>query len=194
MQLTTKIPAIGSTLKKDNQVVLTNGHISFKGISFSENINNFVNKLICKGFTTDDGSDIEEGMNKAGCLYAFMEGSYAGSYGCKIIVRSTWLTHLVFNVSVSFPMKEPLDKDNWECVKRRYIKLKEWLTNKYGSPLLSCEEYFRKPKLNGFDSDMEETECLFEMDDGSIRLSCFGVVYEDKANLELNEKEKQEDL
>ena len=194
LQLTTKIPAIGSTLKKDNQVVLTNGHISFKGISFSENIKDFVNKLICKGFTTDDGSDIEEGMNKAGCLDAFMEGSYAGSYGCKIIVRSTWLTHLVFNVSVSFPMKKPLDKDNWEYVKRRYIKLKEWLTNKYGLPLLSCEEYFRKPKLNGFDSDMEETECLFEMDDGSIRLSCFGVVYEDKANLELNEKEKQEDL
>ena len=71
LQLTTKIPAIGSTLKKDNQVVLTNGHISFKGISFSENIKDFVNKLICKGLTTDDESDIEEGMNKAGCLDAF---------------------------------------------------------------------------------------------------------------------------
>lgn len=198
LEQTTIEPTLPKSETSYNQINEITDHISFKGVSFSENIKEFVKKLLESGLTIDERYKklLDKSINKPEGFYIELKGSFAGVYGCRITIGTTWLTHSVYHVSVLFPWfeKDTINRYDWERIKARYFQLKDSLAEKYGQPLSFDEITVDEPVLDGFENDMEEIECLFKLKNGSIQLSWLGVFYEDKANSELNKREESSDL
>ncbi len=169
-------------------------HILFKGIPVNGPINDFVSKLKTSGFTvfSSDNNSVS------------LRGEFAGFQDCSIGVTSLKDKDLVSSVVVFLPKQ-----DTWNLLSSSYFKLKSLLTEKYGTPFISKEE-FEGFSPNTDNEKMMYTrlgECkyktFFRVEGGSISLGittgknreCFvTLVYQDTANGLLEKKKAIDDL
>ena len=101
-------------------------HLSFKGVPIDGTLNEYVSKMEKSGFNhlgTEDG-------------VAILEGDFAGYKKCTIGVITYGQKDLVSAIAVIFP-----EKETWSTLSGNYYKLKELLTEKYGKPSESIEEF-----------------------------------------------------
>jgi len=103
-------------------------HLKFKGVPIDGTLQEFVQKMKAKGFTS-------VGMQ---CGIAVLKGDFAGAKECTIGVGTLQGNNLVSKISVAFP-----EASNWLELYGRYCDLKEMLTEKYGSPSNCIEEFQR---------------------------------------------------
>lgn len=136
-------------------------HLKFKGIPLDGSLTEFVNKLKAKGFTyngTKDGT-------------AVLTGDFAGYKNCAIAVVTYQGTGKVSKVACCFP-----ERETWANAYSDYSTLKEFLTEKYGSPK-SIEE-FQHDYVNSDASKRHAIlqgegtyESMFSAEGGNINLS-----------------------
>ncbi len=101
-------------------------HLTFKGIPIDGTLNEFVSKLKKSGFTLIAA---EDGI-------AMLEGDFAAYKDCIVGVATLEQKDLVSKITVIFP-----EQDTWSALSSNYYSLKELLTEKYGEPLESVEEF-----------------------------------------------------
>lgn len=122
-------------------------HMTFKGIPMEGTLNSFVQKLKAKGYvykSTTDG-------------VAFMEGEFAATKGCTILVNRFSDKDQVNLVAVIFP-----EEKTWNAIISEYNTIGELLTEKYGVP--ETEERFHQrepgdPELKFY--ALLKDECTF---------------------------------
>ena len=101
-------------------------HLEFEGVPIDGTLEQFVDKMVSKGFVyieTKDGT-------------AFLYGEIAGYEDCLIGVKSLKNNDLVSCVLVFFP-----ENDTWRALVTRYGILQFLLTGKYGKPEKVVEEF-----------------------------------------------------
>ncbi len=101
-------------------------HLRFLGVPIDGTLDDFVEAIRAKGYTVTDKG---EGMT-------LLEGDFAGYKDCMIGVSTLAGKDLVNRVSVLFP-----DQDTWASLSGDYFYFKELLTEKYGEPAESVEEF-----------------------------------------------------
>ena len=104
----------------------TSQHLTFKGVSIDGTLDKFVSKMKQNGFT--------EIGTEAGV--ARLKGDFASYEGCNVVVSTLKGKDLVSNVTVYFPKQ-----DAWSSLASNYFNLKELLTEKYGQPSKSVENF-----------------------------------------------------
>lgn len=159
------------------------GHLTFKGVPIDGTLDGYVSKMKKSGFThvgTEDG-------------VAMLRGDFAGYKNCIVGVSTLKQKDLVSKVAVIFPAME-----TWSSLSSDYYLLKELLTEKYGEPAESVEEFDTRSQPRNDNHRMHEVEfdnckyhTTYETEKGSIELSighdgvlsCFvTLVYRDKIN------------
>jgi hypothetical protein len=169
-------------------------HLSFKGIPIDGKLSDYIAKMKKGGFThkgTYDG-------------VAILEGEFASYKKCLVGVSTMKQKDLVNMIAVMFP-----DRDNWSSLSSNYFNLKELLTEKYGEPSESVEEFQSyTPDDDGTKMTLVQLgSCKyitnFETDKGTIQLSiehadlsrCFvKLAYFDKLNGQTVKKKALDDL
>ncbi|MDR2908247.1 MAG: hypothetical protein LBU91_09710 [Bacteroidales bacterium] len=141
-------------------------HLTFKGVPINGTLSEYVTKMKQQGFThvgTEDG-------------FALLQGDFAGYKNCTVGVVTLKPKNLVSNVTVIFP-----ECDTWSSLASNYFSLKEMLTEKYGEPLESVEEFdsYSEPKDDGSKmASVQLDQCkyyaIYETEKGSIELSIRG--------------------
>ena len=164
------------------------GHLTFKGISISGSLDNFVDNLVKQGYELKE-SDSE------GALF---KGGFASEQDCKIYVGTTPKTHTVYSVGVFFN-----EKTSWSSLKSQYFEYKSMLSAKYGEPAKRIERFY-SPYYEGDNFEMQALrmdKCtygsLFIVSNGTIMLSISNdgsllIYYEDKTGSDLNDLEKRQ--
>ena len=171
----------------------TSEHLSFKGVPIDGTLNDFVAKLKKSGLTyisTKDG-------------IAQFKGEFAGYNNCTIYAISQ--KNLVFRVGVIFP-----DQSTWSGLSDNYFNLKRLLIEKYGEFAAIVKEEFQNSNIDDDNSKMHEvkmgrckynlttgtTEGVIELSISNINVSkCFvKLIYEDKVNSEIKQKQAKGDL
>ena len=150
-------------------------------------------------------------MKKAGFTHkgtkdgvAVLEGEFASYKNCIIGVSTMKQKDLVSKIGVMFP-----DRDTWSSLSSNYFNLKELLTEKYGSPSESTEE-FQSYTPDDDGSKMIQVQLgackyytTYDTEKGTIQLSiehdgltrCFvKLSYFDKINSEVVKKQALDDL
>ncbi len=169
-------------------------HLTFKGVPINGTLAEYVSKMKSSGFrhiSTTDGVSI-------------LEGDFAGYKNCTVGVSTLKQKDLVSKIAVMFP-----DCDNWSSLSSNYFNLKELLTEKYGTPSKSIEE-FQSSTPNTDATKMSYVRLgrckyitTFETGKGVIQLSienddvtrCFiKLIYFDKINSEAIKKQALDDL
>jgi len=140
----------------------TSGHMTFKGVPIDGTLNEYISKMKKSGFThigTDDGN-------------AMFKGDFAAYKNCFIGVSTLKQKDLVSRIAVIFP-----EQETWSSLSSNYFYLKELLTEKYGEPSESVEE-FDNSQPRDDNSKMHEVgmnNCkyytTYETENGSIQLS-----------------------
>lgn len=169
-------------------------HLSFKGVPIDGTLATYVTKMKKNGFThkfTKDG-------------VAILEGEFASYKKCIVAVSTMQQKDLVSKIGVIFP-----DRETWSSLSSNYYNLKNLLTEKYGKPAESTEEFQTStPEDDG--SKMIQVELgsckfytIYETEKGSIQLSiehdgmtrCFvKLAYFDAINSEVVKKQALDDL
>lgn len=169
-------------------------HLAFKGVPIDGTLAEYVAKMKKVGFThkvTKDG-------------VAILEGDFASYKSCIVGVSTLKKKDLVSKIVVMFA-----NRDTWSSLSTNYYNLKELLTEKYGSPLESIEEFQTyTPEDDG--SKMTQVKlgsckyfATFETEKGTIQLKiendevshCFvKLAYFDKINSEAVKKQALDDL
>jgi hypothetical protein len=138
-------------------------HLTFKGVPINGTLNEYVSKMKKKGFVhigTKDG-------------IAMLKGDFAAYKNCIVGVATLKQMDLASKITVIFP-----EQDTWSGLSSNYFSLKELLTEKYGEPYESVEEFQSdiQPRHDndkmyevGFDRCKYYT--IYETDKGSIQLS-----------------------
>lgn len=106
-------------------------HLSFKGVPIDGTLKAYTDALVKAGFRyegTQDGVSI-------------LSGDFAGYKNCYVGVYTLKNLDVVSRIAVLFP-----DRDTWSFLLRDYEQLKEMLTEKYGEPSASNEQFY---KYNG---------------------------------------------
>lgn len=180
------------------QNVVAENHLEFMGISIDGSLDNFVEKLEGKGFTLQSDYRTE----------AVLEGKFTGK-AAKIFVYSTPKTSTVCRVAVKF---ENQGFVTWDMLELQYFESKKLLINKYGEPI-SVNEEFLRDNVDGASEklyELKKRRCkynsLFMNDErsGSILVAiipmdgvsepCVTIAYTDNMNMEVYDKECQEDI
>ncbi len=169
-------------------------HLSFKGVPIDGKLSEYVSKMKNNGFTL---IGIEDGV-------ALLKGDFAAYKNCTIGVSTLKQTDLVSKISVVFP-----ECNTWPSISNNYFTLKELLTEKYGQPTESVEEFqsYSQPKddLSKMTAvQMEECKyySIYYTDKGRIELSISGSIngcfvllaYYDKINSDIIKSKALEDL
>lgn len=145
-------------------------HLEFMGEPICGTLNNFVNKMVKKGFTfseiTQDGT-------------AILKGEYEGYKNCDIYIYSVQNGKKVNNVAVSFPYQ-----DTWSALSDDYYNLKKTLTKRYGQPDISIEVFENEVpydlKMLYVETDRCDFKSTFNRDNGVIALVINHVFFENK--------------
>lgn len=169
-------------------------HLSFKGVPIDGTLAEYVSKMKQNGFThkgTKDG-------------IAILEGDFASYKNCTVGVSTLKQKDLVSKIHVIFP-----DRETWSALSSNYFNLKDLLTEKYGKPSESVEEFQGyTPDDDGSKiTEVKLGSCkyftIFETEKGSIELSidhsgvtnCYvKLAYFDKINSEVIKKQALDDL
>jgi hypothetical protein len=172
----------------------TSEHLSFKGVPIDGTLNEYVLKMKKNGFMhtgTKDG-------------LAILEGDFASYKNCTVGVSTLKSKDLVSKIIVLFP-----DLEIWSSLSSNYFNLKEMLTEKYGQPAESKEE-FQSYTPDNDGSKMTSVQLghckyysIYETEKGTIELSIeqndnsrtfVKLAYFDKINGETIKKEALNDL
>lgn len=173
-------------------------HLEFMGIPIDGTLNAFAQKLQAKGMriitSTDSG--------------IALSGDFAGYRDCSIIVLSYPLASIqtVWRVTVILP-----SYDSWSSLSSCYFRLKDMLTQKYGTPY-GVEEFqaYSQPtddftKMHYVKMDKCSYESIFEISEGYIGLKinaygittsdpCACLIYTDQINEQKKDKSAMDDL
>lgn len=141
----------------------TSEHLSFKGVPIDGTLNEYVSKMIQNGFThlkTEDGT-------------ALLNGDFAGYKNCVVGVSTLKQKNLVHKIGVLFPAR-----DTWSTLSGNYFELREMLTEKYGKPSKTVENFdsYSEPKDDGdrmhaVKMDNCKYYSIWQTDKGEIELS-----------------------
>jgi hypothetical protein len=172
----------------------SSNHLTFKGVPINGTLAEYVLKMKKNGFTqkgTKDG-------------IAILEGDFAAYKNCVVGVSTLKQKDLVSKIAVMFP-----DRDTWSSLSSNYFNLKELLTEKYGKPAESLEE-FQSYTPDDDGSKLAQVQLgackyytTYETEKGTIQLSiehgdvtrCFiKLAYFDKINSETVKKQALDDL
>ena len=145
-------------------------HLEFMGEQICGTLNDFVNRMVKKGFTfseiTQDGT-------------AILKGEYEGYKDCDIYVYSINRGKTVNNVAVSFPYQ-----DTWPALSGDYYNLKKILTNRYGQPDISIEVFENEVpydlRMLYVETDRCDFKSTFNRDNGVIALVINHVFFDKK--------------
>lgn len=169
-------------------------HLSFKGVPIDGTLADYVLKMKKNGFThkgTKDG-------------IAILEGDFASYKNCIVGVSTLKQKDLVSKIAVMFP-----DRETWSSLSSNYFNLKDLLTEKYGKPSESVEE-FQSYTPDDDGSKLTQVQLgackyytTYETEKGTIQLAiehdgvtrCFvKLAYFDKINSEVVKKQALDDL
>jgi hypothetical protein len=171
----------------------TSKHLMFKGVPIDGSLNQYVSKMKQNGFThtgTQDG-------------IAMLKGDFASYKDCIVGVATIKGKDLVSKITVIFS-----NQKSWSSLSSNYYNLKELLTEKYGQPSETVEEFTSyEPKDDGGKMTQVYIDACkyittYETDKGSIQLSiksditnAFVVLsYFDKINSDIIRANALEDL
>ena len=137
-------------------------HLSFKNVPIDGTLNQFVARMKSAGFVSES---MRDGT-------AVLKGDFAGYKGCHIVVSTLQNKDLVSTIGVIFP-----ECSNWSILEGNYVKLKEMLVTKYGTPAEVIEEFQRPLYADDDNSKMHELKMdrctyrtLFQTEKGNIAL------------------------
>lgn len=169
-------------------------HLTFKGVPIDGTLADYVVKMKKAGFThkgTKDG-------------IAVLEGDFASYKSCIVGVSTLKQKDLVSKIAVIFP-----DRETWSSLSSNYFNLKELLTEKYGKPSESVEE-FQSYTPDDDGSKLTQVQLgackyytTYDTEKGTIQLAikhdgvtrCFVMLaYFDKINSETAKKQALDDL
>jgi hypothetical protein len=168
-------------------------HLSFKGVPIDGTLSVYISKMKQSGFThikTENG-------------VAMLKGDFASYKGCIVGVATLKGKDLVSKITVIFPTQ-----NSWSMLSLNYFNLKELLTEKYGEPSESIEEF---PSYEPEDDGTKMTQVhldacnyitTYKTDKGDIQLSIKGdisnafviLAYYDKINSEIIRNKAKDDL
>ena len=170
-------------------------HLTFKGVPLDGTLDQYVAKMIQKGFvhlSTEDGT-------------AKLQGDFAGYKDCNVSVSTLKQNDLVHKIDVAFPKKS-----TWSTLSGNYFELKQLLTEKYGNPTLVVEKFEgnspsqdERIKMLNVQTDRCKYYSIWETAKGKIQLSidhsgligCFVTLsYLDKINTATVKKQAIDDL
>ncbi|MFT3948918.1 MAG: hypothetical protein QM763_18280 [Agriterribacter sp.] len=171
----------------------TTEHLSFKGVPIDGTLNVYISKMKQNGFThikTEDG-------------VAMLKGDFASYKGCIVGVATVKGKDLVSKITVIFSKQ-----DSWSMLSSNYFNLKEMLTEKYGEPSESIEDFSSyEPEDDGSKMTQVHLDACkyistYKTDKGDIQLSIKGdissafvvLAYYDKINSEIIRKKAKDDL
>jgi len=173
----------------------TSKHLSFKGVPINGTLADFVSKMKAGGFSNKESN---KGIE-------LLEGDFASYKNCVVTVSTMKQKDLVSNIGVTFS-----DCETWSALYSNYNTLKELLTEKYGKPTQSREEFQGRTrdiddrfKMYEVRSDRCKYVTSYETEKGTIQLSiehegvsrCFvKLAYIDKINSEAVKKQALDDL
>jgi len=171
-----------------------NDHLKFKGVPIDGTLQEYVQKMRAAGFTSTAQQD---GI-------AILKGDFAGFKGCTIGVATLDGKDLVSKITVFFP-----ENTKWSALYGTYEHLKSLLTEKYGHPANSVEEFQGYTpdddggKLHAVKVDRCNYVTEFSPKEGNIQLSmshdemldCYVVLsYLDKVNSDIIRQKALDDL
>lgn len=171
----------------------TSEHLSFKGVPIDGTLSEYVSKMKQVGFTyvkTDGG-------------VAILKGDFASYKDCIVGVATLKGKDLVSKITVIFPTQE-----SWSMLSSNYFNLKEMLTEKYGHPSESVEEFSSyEPDSDGSKMTQVHLDACkyfstYETAKGNIQLSIKGnissafviLTYFDKINSNIIKAKAKDDL
>lgn len=160
-------------------------HISFKKIPLNGSVSEYSKKLIKKGFSKVD---------EIGNTYV-LKGKFINE-NCRVHVMGSQKRKEVWSVAAFFPKKI-----SWTSLQCQYNEYKKLYQNKYGKG--DSHEYFKKPYCEGDGYEMQalkKNKCVYftvwKTDLGVMTLAISDeniiIMYEDKLNTIVHNKEKQE--
>lgn len=170
-----------------NNDLFDDGHLTFKGLSLTGPLDDFVSNLVSQGYTL-------KGSQTVGAL---LKGSFASESDCTIAVLTTKRTHQVYCVAVSFEKKT-----SWSSLKIQYQEYKSMLSTKYGEPSKHIER-FSSPYYEGDGYELQALrldKCnytsFYDLSNGSVMLTMSNdgsliLYYSDKEGNELNDREER---
>lgn len=134
---------------------------------------------------------------------AMLKGDFASYKGCIVGVATVKGKDLVSKITVIFSTQ-----DSWSMLSSNYFNLKEMLTEKYGEPSESIEEFSSyEPEDDGLKMTQVHLDACkyfttYKTDKGDIQLSIKGdissafvvLAYYDKINSEIIRKKAKDDL
>ncbi len=170
-----------------------NQHLLFKGVPIDGTLSEYVEKMKLNGFTL-------LGSENNGAIFT---GEFANYQNCKIGVGTSNKKDLVSTVFVLFP-----EREEWNDLYGDYSRLKQMLSEKYGIPNESKENWEDgyEPSLVSRMSALKRGECNFTTTflttNGKIQLriehqdaTCFVFLgYFDKINSEIIKAKAIDDL
>ena len=171
-------------------------HLSFKGVPIDGTLKAYTDAMIKAGFHhkgTYDG-------------VAVLSGDFAGHKDCTIGVYTLKNLDVVSFISVLFP-----DQETWTSLKSEYETLKSMLTEKYGEPEESVEQFTTNVHnydnffvMHALEEEKYEWYTNFSTELGTIKLTISEgekystgrvvLVYMDKANGEKVRNAAMDDL
>ncbi len=168
-------------------------HLSFKGVPIDGTLNEYVKQMKQSGFTL---LGTENGV-------AILKGDFASYKDCTVGVATSKGKDLVSTITVIFP-----EQKSWSLLSSNYFNLKELLTEKYGQPSESVENFSSyEPaddgsKMTQVYLDACKYVTTYETDKGTIQLSIKGdisnafvkLAYLDKINGNIIREKAKDDL
>lgn len=175
-----------ATFAQDN-ILFDEGHLTFKGLSLSGPLDDFVNNLVSQGYV----------LKESQATGALLKGNFASESDCTIVVLTTKRTHQVYCVAVSFEKKT-----SWSSLKIQYREYKSMLSAKYGEPSKQIERFYNPYyegdgyELQALRMDKCSYTSYFNLSDGSVMLSMSSdgsliLYYSDKEGNDLNDREER---
>jgi len=168
-------------------------HLAFKGVPIDGTLSEFVLKMKQNGFTQTSS---DEGIS-------ILAGDFAAYNGCTIGVATIKGKDLVCKIVVLFPTQS-----SWSLLSSNYFNLKQLLTEKYGQPVESVEQFANgDPESDGIKMvEVSLDKCkyftTYQTNKGNIQLSircdrlnpCVMLAYIDKINGDIIRAKAKDDL
>ncbi|MBN8670438.1 MAG: hypothetical protein J0L80_07110 [Chitinophagales bacterium] len=170
-------------------------HLSFKGVPIDGTLASYVSKMKAVGFTHK--------LTKGGM--ALLDGEFASYKNCHIGVSTLKAKDIVYKIAVIFP-----ERETWSELSTNYYNLQELLTEKYGRPSETVEDFQSTVQPKDDSDRMYEVKfdrcnyfTTYETEKGTIQLSighdgvirCYvKLLYVDKINGETVKKQALDDL
>lgn len=141
----------------------TEEHMKFKGVPIDGNLDEYIASMENNAFFLVKKED----------NIAILQGDFATYKDCEIVISTLKNKDLVSRISVKFPKCE-----NWEHLSSNYYYINELLTEKYGKPAYTSEEFdglYQPTDDNAKMSYLSQNKCKFftkyKLDSGMIQIS-----------------------